>query len=130
MKSNTIAIVINKTLQGMFDFLLNPVNTPKWIGSIVKEEIDVNPPKLGSIYRNVNKQGVWSEYRITEFINGSKFTMTSKDGTYHVRYTFTPIDTQATSLEYYEWVDRGDLPEPFTKNILEKLKRIIETKSI
>lgn len=44
-------------------------------------------------------------------------------------YIFS-YNTQATSLEYYEWVDQKDIPGPFTKDILEKLKRIIETKSI
>ncbi len=130
MKSNTITIIINKSPQEIFDFTLNPNNTPKWIDSIIKEEIDVTPPKLGSVYRNVNRQGVWSEYHVTEFLNGTRFTMASKDGNYHVLYTFTPKERNVTELEYYEWVDNGDLEGPFTKDILEKLKQIIETNNI
>lgn len=126
MKSNTIIIVINKSPKEIFDFTLNPDNTPKWIDSIIKEEIDIQPPKLESVYKNVNKQGIWSEYHITEFTYSIMFTMTSKDGNYHVRYTFTPISSQTTSLEYYEWVNKGDLPEPFTADILKKLKQVIE----
>ncbi len=121
MKSNRITVIINKSPQEIFDFTLNPDNTPRWIDSIVKEEIDANPPKLGSIYKNANKLGLWSEYHITDFVNGTSFTMTSNDGSYHVRYTLTPKDKKATELEYFEWIDQGDLESPFTYAILEKL---------
>lgn len=58
------------------------------------------------------------------------FSMTSGDGNYHVRYTLTKISEQTTNLEYYEWADQGDIADPFTKDILEKLKQIIEGKRI
>jgi len=52
--------------------------------------------------------------------------MTQKGGNYHVSYTLTPINTKTTEFEYYEWVDSGELQEPFTQDILEKLKQVIE----
>jgi len=52
--------------------------------------------------------------------------MQLNDNNYHVKYTLTPIDKNSCGLEYLEWVETGDLAEPFTQEILEKLKTVIE----
>jgi hypothetical protein len=127
VKNKKLTVQINKTPSEIIAFVLNPQNTPVWIESLVKEETNEWPPKEGTLYRNQNKKGEWNEYVLTELkVNG--FTMTQKDGNYHVKYLVTPIDEEATEFEYYEWVDKGELQEPFTQDILKKLKQVIENK--
>lgn len=127
MKNKKIIIQINKPPRDIFAFTLNPANTPFWIDSIVKEEVNETPTRLGSVYRNMNKESDWSEYEITAFDEGKMFEMTSWDGNYHVKYTFRLINENLTELEYYEWVDNGELDEPFTIETLEKLKKVLES---
>lgn len=37
----------------------------------------------------------------------------------HVKYTLKPLSDNQYELEYYEWVDSGDLDELFTQDILD-----------
>jgi hypothetical protein len=125
MKAVKLTIQIEKSPSEIIAFVLNPKNTPLWIESLVMEETSEWPVKVGTLYKNQNRKGEWNEYTLTELKENS-FMMTQKGGNYHVRYILTPINTEATKFEYYEWVDNGELQEPFTQDILEKLKRVIE----
>ena len=49
----------------------------------------------------------------------------SEDGNYHCRYNFRAINN-TTELEYRERVGVGEITGAFTKEILEKLKKVIE----
>ncbi len=126
MKENKLTITIKKPLQEVFDFVLDPNNTPKWIDSLVYEERSKGPIGVGTEYRNKNHEGKWSTYMVTEYSPLKKFVMTSEDKNYHVRYTVESLGMNETELAYYEWVDVGDLDGPFEIAVLEELKNSLE----
>lgn len=126
MKENRLTVVLDVPADIAFKFSLNPQNTPKWINSIAKEVSSEHPPRLGTIYTNWNKDGVESEYEVTRLIEGESFSMSQKDGNYHVQYTFTSLPDHQTKFDYYEWVGSGELTHPFEQSALEQFKKIVE----
>ena len=126
MKEAKLTVDINKPAKQVFDFVTNPNNTPKWIDAITAEVTSEWPIKIGTIYKNKSKEGEWSTYTMTEFKDGVRFVLSKGDGRYHVQYTLAPITNSSCRLEYYEWVDHGQLDEVFALYILEKLKTVVE----
>jgi len=125
MKENRIIIKIRRPVSEVFDFTVTPGNTPKWIINIVEEKTNELPVKLGTIYRIKNKGGVWTEYEVIEFELNKIFTLSQKGTDYKVRYTYKPIEN-GTELIYFEWSEKGELEDPFSKSILNKLKSVME----
>lgn len=126
MHSKRYIISINKPVTTVFKAALNPKNTPLWIDGIVEEQASEFPAKLGTIYRNRGETGSWLEYSITAFENGVTFTLSRKDGAYHVKYTFTPLGSAKTEFEYFEWEDAGKLESPMPEEAIQKFKALIE----
>lgn len=126
MKENRIAVRIGCPVSKVFDFAVNPANTPKWIAGIVEEKTNEWPPRLGTIYRNKNRDGVWTEYEVVELAKDREFVLRQKGSDYRVRYAFTPRGDGSTELTYFEWVERGELKDPFTKATLDRLKSLLE----
>lgn len=127
MKQNRLTIQINKPSAEVFAYYTNPKNTPLWWDAVTVEETSDWPIKIGTTYRSQSKaSGNWSELFVSDLKENEIFELTSKDGRYHVRYTHKPIDENSMGLEYYEWMDEGELEDPYTMEILGKLKTAIE----
>jgi len=126
MKSKSYTVVINKPVHEVFMASLNPKNTPLWIDGMAEEQSSEFPPKPGTKYRNRGKTGGWSEYTITAFEQDKTFTLSRDDGSYHVKYTFRPLDSNQTNFEYSEWEDKGELKNPMPQEAIQKLKQLIE----
>lgn len=127
MKENKIKIIIDKSISDVFLFTTHPSNTHLWIPSIKEEVCEEYPPKIGVEYRNRGEDGEWDVYQVLEFEKDSVFTLADKEKNYHVRYTYTELDDNKTEMEYHEWMTEGELGNPFTIDIIEKLKKVMET---
>lgn len=126
MKEKKLIIQIHRSPKDIIAFLLNPKNTPKWVSSFVEEQTNEWPPRVGTIYRSKNTKGIWSEYTLVA-LRGDMFELQSMTSPYHVRYTLRSINPDTTELEYFEWMEDGELTEPFTLDILQKLKNFLES---
>jgi hypothetical protein len=125
VRTQKLTITINKPAKDVFAFTLNPENTPKWVEPIVTEQTNEWPPRVGTVYRNQDAAGEWREITLIALEQDRTFTFGEADG-FHIRYTFTAAGPDATELECYLWMDRGELQHLFSMKVLEKLKQVIE----
>ena len=126
MKEHKITVAINRPIDVVFEFSINPANTPKWIDTFVEEQADSFPPKIGTKYRNHTKDSDWSEYIVVEFEHNKTFTLSDLNKNYHVRYSYRTLPDGSTELVYHEWMENGDLKKPFPEKFLECLKQVLE----
>ena len=129
MRENKITVIINKPIEEVFEFTTNPKNTQLWIPSIDEEIAEEYPPKINTKYKNRGKDSNWDFYKVVEFKENEVFILTDLDENYSVRYTYRKLDSNKTEMEYFEWMKDGELSTPFTKDILMKLKSIMESKN-
>jgi hypothetical protein len=126
MKENKLTIRINKPVLEVFEFTINPENTPEWLDSIVEETIEGDEITLGTRYINTNREGQTNSYIVSEFEIERLFELKSVPEGYTVRYTYTAISDTETELEYFEKMESGELTDPIGMSVLEKLKGVIE----
>ncbi len=126
MKENRIIIIINKPIKEVFKFTNNPKNTHLWIPQIKEETSDKYPPEINTVYKNCGSSGKWDYYKVIEFEKDKVFTLKASDNNYFVRYTYKKLSETNTEMQYFEWVEKGDLENPFTQEILQSLKEVIE----
>ena len=126
MKENKITVTIGKPIDEVFEFTTNPQNTHLWIPSISEEVADEYPPKINTKYRNCGKDNNWDEYKVIDFQKNKVFILSDLDENYFVKYTYRQLDNNKTEMEYFEWMTKGELSNPFTEDIFGNLKKIME----
>ncbi len=124
MKENKITIIINKPIEEVFEFTTNPRNTHLWVSFIEEEIADEYPPKIGTKYKN-RRSDSWNVSEVTEYEPNKLFKL--ENDTFSVKYIYTKITEHSTEMIYLESVKKGVLTKPFTKEVLQKLKKIIES---
>ena len=66
MRENKITVVIDKSIDKVFEFTTNPQNTHLWIPSISVEVADEYPPKINTRYKNRGESDNWDEYKVVD----------------------------------------------------------------
>lgn len=127
MRENRLEIAINRSAKDIFSFVTTPPNSARWIDGIAAEETNEQPIKVGTIYRLKAENNDWSEVTVTALEADTLVEWVSEDGNYHCRYVFEPLGENLTGFTYYEWVNNGELSEPFDQETLQRLKAILES---
>lgn len=126
MKVNKLSVRINKPVHEVYLFTITPPNSIRWIDDVIGEETNEWPVRKGTVYTLQTKESAFSEVTVTDIKSDEFVEWVSKDHNYHCRYLFKFINENMTELEYSEWVDDGELKEPFTLETLQTLKSVLE----
>ena len=125
MNDNTLAVIINKPLNEVFAFCITPPKAKLWVPGIINETTNEWPAKVGTIYTEHKSDKTSFNIIVTGFKENEYVVWETENGDYQVSYTFTSIDRNTTRLQY---VERGNVSKPFSSDVLEKLKQVIEDK--
>lgn len=112
---------VNRQAEEVFDFVVNPANTPRWIDSVAFEEVDEWPVRVGTKYRSRDHAGEWAELGVVAFERGRMFELAGVGGQV-VTYTFRAMPEGGCELEYVEREDDG----AFSQETLVRLKQVVE----
>lgn len=123
MQDNKLVIQINKPLADVFAFCITPPKAKLWVPNIIDETTNEWPVKIGTVYTEHKDDETSFNIIVTDHKENEYIEWKTENGNYRVRYTFTPIDQNATQLEY---VESGDVDKPFTQEVLEELKQVLE----
>lgn len=124
MNENRLTITINKSLSDVFAFSVTPPKAKLWVPGIINETTNEWPCAVGTVYTEYKADNTTFNIIVTDYKENEYIEWKTEDGNYHVRYIFTPIDENTTQLTY---VETGNVTEPFTQEVLEKLKQATES---
>ncbi|MFH0955581.1 MAG: hypothetical protein V1777_05740 [Candidatus Micrarchaeota archaeon] len=130
MKKNVLTVEIKRPVEAVFQFCINPANTPKWISSILEEKTDKPHVGLGTIYSQkvVDSAGKIKKTSlvITGFFLNKQLDFHLANSQYTCSYRFdrTPAGTRLTYSEE-NGID-NEIEAPLKQENLRVLKRLIE----
>lgn len=120
--SNEIRVRINLPREKVFEYTLEPKNTPEWVIDAVEMETDTAQIGIATRYSNEYICREVSDYEKNVFIE-----LTDLDGNYSCSYSFRKVDEETTELTFFEsHSDGSDLEYPLDKKSFERLKEILE----
>lgn len=123
MSDNKLIVTINKPLAEVFAFCITPPKAKLWVPGLINETTNEWPAKVGTVYTEYKNDNTSFNIIVTDFKKNEYIEWKTESDDYRVRYTFTAIDPNTTQLTY---VETGDVDEPFSQEVLEKLKEVIE----
>lgn len=126
MKENKLSIIIERSVEEVFEFTTNPNNTHLWIDSIEEEVINTEEISVGTLYKNRSDNNQWDTYEVIKFVKNEVFILSSCNSSYVVEYLYEKIDNTSSKMTYYEYMKEGELSNPFEIETLEKLKKVIQ----
>jgi len=124
MHENKLTVIINKPIKEVFEFTTNPDNTHLWVPFVDEEIADKFSPTIGTLYKSRRKES-WNTSKVTKYIPNKLFKL--ENAIFSVTYLYEEMDADITKLTYLESVKKGKLTNSFTKEVLQKLKSIIES---
>ena len=123
MKENKLTVTINKPLPEVFTFCVTPPKANLWVPGIINETTNEWPARIGTVYTEYKNDKTLFNIIVTGYKENEFVEWKTEDDNYKVSYRFTSIDQNTTRLVY---VETGDVSKPFTKEVLEKLKKVVE----
>ena len=124
MKTNEIRIIIDASCRDVFEFTLEPKNTPQWIDDVEEETISTQQIALGTIYSNS-----FGNMEVTDYERDKFFELTNKKTGVICSHSYRPINDTQTELTYFEYVQDGsELPGEMKHSYFEKLKELFTKK--
>ncbi|MFH0949173.1 MAG: hypothetical protein V1802_01670 [Candidatus Aenigmatarchaeota archaeon] len=145
IEKNTLTIEIKSPVDVVFEYTINPDNTPKWIPSIIEEKTSEKPVKVGTIYSQKVRSGskvTKSKLVVTGFMKNRRLDFHQVNGSYSCSYLYKPIEYGirihscsglyepaqcGTRIIYSEENGvGGKLESPMKMETVETLKRLIE----
>jgi hypothetical protein len=122
MKANELEITINKPIEEVFAFTLEPKNTPKWVEAVSEETVNTEQIGLGTIYSTE-----YRELEVTDYDRDKFFELTNHKTSYVCSYTYKKINDDTAQIIYFEYMQDGsNLADPMKQKSFEKLRELLE----
>lgn len=125
MKANEVRIVINRPQKEVFEFTLEPKNTPLWVHDAIEMQTDTMQINIGTKYSNE-----FITREVTDYDRDKFLELHDVEGTYSCSYSFRKIDEDTTELVFFESHDNAsELEFPIEEKYFQKLKEVLEKRN-